>query len=86
MITKDLSPHLALVTGATGGIGKATCAALSDLGCAIAVHYNSAVDAAETLVTEVRAKGIRAEAFQADLSKYDEVRVSSGAPLPPRRR
>ena len=79
MITNDLSSHLALVTGATGGIGKATCAALSDLGCAIAIHYNSAADAARTLVAEIQAKGVRAQAFQADLSKYDEVWLSSNA-------
>ncbi|KAL9085182.1 MAG: hypothetical protein Q9165_007713 [Trypethelium subeluteriae] len=57
-----------------GGIGKATCQALADLGCAIAAHYNSAADGAKALVTELQAKGVKAEAFQADLSKYDEVR------------
>ncbi|KEF51555.1 uncharacterized protein A1O9_12472 [Exophiala aquamarina CBS 119918] len=70
----DLKTHLALVTGATGGIGKATSLALGRLGCSIAVHYNSAVDTANTLVDELQSLGVRATAFQADLSSYDEAR------------
>ena len=73
MAAKDLFQCLALVTGATGGIGKATCRLLSDHGCSIAVHYNAAVDVAKPLVSELQSKGVRAEAFQADLSNYDEV-------------
>jgi NADP-dependent 3-hydroxy acid dehydrogenase YdfG len=76
MLTTDLSPHLALVTGATGGIGKATCLALAALGCSIAVHYNAAADDATDLVRQLEEKGVRAKAFQADLGKYDDVRFS----------
>jgi 3-oxoacyl-[acyl-carrier protein] reductase len=74
MLTTDLSPHLALVTGATGGIGKATCLALAALGCSIAVHYHSAADDAAELVQQLEAKKVKAKAFQADLGKYDDVR------------
>ena len=73
-LTTDLTSHLALVTGATGGIGKATCLSLASLGCAVAVHFNSAKDGAEALVKELEAKGVKAAAFQADLRSYDEVR------------
>jgi 3-oxoacyl-[acyl-carrier protein] reductase len=70
----DLSPHLALVTGATGGIGKATCLALANLGCSIAVHYNTASSTADELVGSIKSLGVRAASFQADLSSYDETR------------
>lgn len=73
-LVTDLKAHLALVTGATGGIGKATSLALGRLGCSIAVHYNSAVDTANSLVKELESLGVRAAAFQADLSSYDEAR------------
>jgi 3-oxoacyl-[acyl-carrier protein] reductase len=79
VLTTDLSSHLALITGATGGIGKATCLTLAALGCSIAVHYNSASDTAATLVTDLKAKGVRAQAFQADLSTYDGVRTLHAA-------
>jgi 3-oxoacyl-[acyl-carrier protein] reductase len=70
----DLSTHLALITGGTGGIGKATCLALAELKCPIAVHYYSAADTALGLVTHLHSLGVRAESFQADLSQYSEVR------------
>jgi len=76
MLTTDLTGHLALVTGATGGIGKATCLALASLGCSIAVHYNTAADTAKELVQQIESanKAGKAKAFQANLGNYDEVR------------
>lgn len=70
----SLTPHLALITGATGGIGHATCLALASLGCSIAVHYHTAADTATSLVSALKAKNVRAAAFRADLSTYEGVR------------
>ena len=75
MLVTDLRARLALVTGATGGIGSATCKALALLGCSVAVHYNSAASAAEDLVVELRKQDVVAECFQADLRAYDNVRL-----------
>ena len=75
MLVTDLRGRLALVTGATGGIGSATCKALALLGCSVAVHYNSAASAAEGLVVELRRQNVGAECFQADLSGYENVRL-----------
>ncbi|EXJ69211.1 uncharacterized protein A1O5_07247 [Cladophialophora psammophila CBS 110553] len=74
-LTTNLSSHLALVTGATGGIGKATCLALAHLNCSVAVHYHSASDTAESLVAQLKSMNVRASAFRADLSSYDETRA-----------
>lgn len=40
---------VALVTGASGGLGQALALELDSLGCRVAVHYNSSVDAAKAL-------------------------------------
>jgi len=73
-LTQDLTSHLALVTGASGGIGKATCLSLASMGCAIAVHYHSSKEKADALLEELKNKGVKAEGFKADLTSYDEVR------------
>jgi len=73
MLTTDLHGHLALVTGATGGIGKSTCRTLAALGCDVAVHYHRAAGTAEQLVAELKSVKVEAKAFQADLNDYDDV-------------
>jgi 3-oxoacyl-[acyl-carrier protein] reductase len=83
ILLTDLRSHLALVTGASGGIGNATCLALASMGCSIAVHYHSSADKATALVEELKEKGVRAEAFKADLTKYDEVQVSKYPAITP---
>jgi 3-oxoacyl-[acyl-carrier protein] reductase len=54
---------VALVTGGSGGIGRAVCVELSRAGVAVAVHYNAGRDAAEALAAELP----RAVALQADI-------------------
>ena len=59
---------VALVTGASGGIGRAVCLSLAQAGFDIAIHYNRGAEKAEELRQEIAALGRRAEALQADLS------------------
>lgn len=69
----EMQGRLALVTGATGGIGKATCFALASMGCNVALHYHAAEETARDVAAALRAKGVAAEIFQADLKDYDHV-------------
>ena len=57
----------ALVTGASRGIGRATAAALARAGAHVLVHYGRSAQEAGSLVSEIQAKGGRAEAISADL-------------------
>ena len=64
----ELSNKIALVTGASRGIGRATASALAAAGATILVHYGNSQADADSLVSEIRASGGKAEALQADLS------------------
>lgn len=65
----SLRGKVALVTGASGGIGSATARALARHACAIALHYSSNRKYADKLEKELRGRGVPCRAFQADLLK-----------------
>lgn len=70
-----LEGHVALVTGASRGIGRAVALRLAAEGARIAVNYNSGEAPAQDLVEEISANGGEAVAIQADVS--DEAQVKS---------
>ena len=66
-----LQGKTALVTGASRGIGRATAAALGRSGAHVVVHYGRSAQEAESVVSEIQAKGGRANAISADLGIPD---------------
>ena len=62
----------ALVTGGSGGIGRAICRRLAQDGFDVAVHYRSNAGEAEAVCVEIRALGRRAIALSADLTNSAE--------------
>lgn len=62
----------ALVTGAGKRLGAAMALYLADQGYDVAVHYASSADAAEDVVAQIRAKGRKAVALQADLLSEED--------------
>lgn len=69
----NLTDRVAIVTGASRGIGRGIALELAGRGAAISVNYNSSADAANALVEEITAKGGKALAVQADVSDEEQV-------------
>ncbi len=65
---------VALVTGATGGLGRELALRFAQSGYAVAVHFHSSQKEAERLVQRIRGLGGTADAFGADIASGIEVR------------
>jgi len=64
---------IALVSGASRGIGRATALLLAQEGYAVAVNYHRQRDAADEVVTAIQALGGKAFVVQADISDESQV-------------
>ncbi|WP_432494978.1 SDR family oxidoreductase [Kineococcus gypseus] len=67
------APRVAVVTGASGGIGRATAHRLAADGLAVVVHHARGADRAQEVVRAITAAGGRALAAGADVSREQEV-------------
>ena len=72
-IGKKLAGKVALVTGASKGIGAAIAKHLADEGAAVVVNYASSKAEADRVVGEITGKGGQAVAVQANLSKKADI-------------
>jgi 3-oxoacyl-[acyl-carrier protein] reductase len=71
MSGNEFARRVALVTGASGGIGSELSLRLAAAGAAVGVHYATGRVAAERVVAAIAAAGGRAAAFEADLRQPD---------------
>ena len=69
----DLRNQVALVTGSSGGIGKAIACELAACGAKVVVHYFSNREGAESTADDLRRNGGEAAVVQADVSDPDQI-------------
>ncbi len=68
---KLLENKIALITGATRGIGRGIAMAFAKQGADVAFTYNSSSVAAEELVKELESLGIKAKGYQSNAANFD---------------
>ncbi|MBC6424527.1 MAG: 3-oxoacyl-[acyl-carrier-protein] reductase [Hormoscilla sp. SP5CHS1] len=73
MAGTHLQDKVAIVTGASRGIGRAVALALAAEGASVAVNYASSIAAAEEVVATIEEMGAKAVALSADVSQADQV-------------
>lgn len=74
-MSKHCVQPIALVTGASLGIGAATAREFAKRGYAVAVHFNASERQAQEIVTDIESSGGTAAIFQADLSDAQECQL-----------
>ena len=67
-----LTGRTALVTGATRGIGRAIALKYASEGADVAFTYRSQHEAAQSLLEEIQAMGVRATAYTSDAASYED--------------
>jgi 3-oxoacyl-[acyl-carrier protein] reductase len=68
----DLSDKVAVVTGASRGIGRSIAIELARCGASVVVNYNRSADAAREVVAAIEGEGGRSLAVQADVGELDQ--------------
>ena len=71
----DLTNRVALVTGASSGIGAATAKVLAELGADVAISYHSNQQGAEKVRDEVARAGRKTIAIRADVREAEQIRA-----------
>jgi len=70
-----LKGKVGLVTGAARGVGREIALSLAAEGANVAINYRNSGKEAESLVSEIMAKGVKAKAFKADVADFAAVKA-----------
>jgi 3-oxoacyl-[acyl-carrier protein] reductase len=73
-MTDGLIDKVALVTGASRGIGRATAERLARAGASVVVNYATSSEEANAVVEAINCQGGKAMALQADIARLEDIR------------
>lgn len=73
--SQSLEGKVAIVTGASRGIGRAVALELAGHGAQVIVNYNKSAQSAEEVVAQIEASGARAQAVMADVANFNQAQV-----------
>ncbi len=73
--TKELVGKVCLVTGGSRGIGRAIVTAMADAGADVAFTYQHSKEQAEALAASIREKGVRCQAYQANVASPEDMQA-----------
>ena len=76
-----LEGRVALVTGASRGIGRACAITLGALGARVVVNYNVSANAADDVVAQIKASGGEAAAVKGDVSRFSSAQETVKAAI-----
>jgi len=71
-VTINLDGKVALISGASRGIGRAVALKLSECGASVVVNYLNSIEGAEEVVKAIIKSGGKATAIKADVSVYEQ--------------
>jgi len=72
---EELKDKVAIVTGASRGIGRAIALMLAEEGCSVAFNYLSSRKAAKDLEQEIKARGRQGKASRVDIRDFNQVKA-----------
>ena len=72
-MSDDLQGKVALVTGASRGIGRAIAERLAKSGASVIVNYSTSAGEAQKTVDAIKASGGKAAAIKADMARVSEI-------------
>lgn len=79
MLTIELHGKIAVVTGAAGQLGRVIARTLGECGADVVVHYHQSADPAHSLAQDIRSRGVRCLAIQADITSEASVNAMRDA-------